>query len=46
MVHGEHRVPILDDAVVLRQVLLGEAGLVVRAAQRLAEQLVLPVGRR
>lgn len=46
MVHGEQRVPILDDTVVLREVLLGEAGLVVRAAQCLAQQLVLPVGCR
>jgi len=45
MFHGEHGV-LLDDAVVLRQVLFGEAGLVVRAAQRFAQELVLPVGRR
>ena len=44
MVHGQHRV-LLDDAVVLGQVLLGETGLVVGAAQRLAEEFALPVGR-
>lgn len=42
MIHGQHRV-LLDDAVVLRQVLLGEARLVARAAERLAEQFALPV---
>lgn len=45
MIHGQHRV-LLDDAVVLRQVLLSETRLVARAAERLAEQFALPVGCR
>lgn len=46
MIHGHH-LALADDAVVARQILLGEARLVVRVGQLLAHEFRHPgVGRR